>query len=682
MLTDFCISETAVRNRPRKRKGLLKMAHTGKAALNIHGWTIHTALGMRPDNSSTPNDATSFKIHSLKDGLGDLLLIIIDEISLVSHSLFQKINKRLNQIFNVSDKSSVYFGNIPILLFGDLAQCEPVAAKQIFWEPPGESFSLWRDLFRPINFNINMRQGDDRLFFYILCRIRLGQYTDEDEIIIKKRSIREEDNPKHYQERLNELNSLDFANAVYAYSVRSKTNERNCFKLKEITTRLKTTVYIIQSIDKVGMARTLFFKPLQATNKQCKVILKPSDDENECGSMLEQLPLCIGARVICRRNIDFDQSIVNGTEATVKNIVWNNDDDIILSISNKCLFPYLQRALRVTLPKYVELELDNGSIYKMTPEEVSFKDKNGIWMTRKQLPLSLGYAITVHRSQCMTYNKLVIDLTDIIILAYNRKSFKVSKPALNEMLRLQKLEENYPIKIEDYLRTERYIDWNLSQSFKLTEPISSMHENDMITTSEQEQNYCGRHALRALTQNMDLFSDSYLIEIAKNLAINEQIIRNTQSVNISQYTYKDSGDYDIQILNSALLNIFNIELIQIHNIEITTCPLRSMILSNTELIQGFLIQQNYHYYCLRRFRLTKEVFFKIDSKISTYHERIPAHYILDFIKRLLQCKANIYIPIEHLETESTQELSIEKLAKRLWILHESPADLEPLACSF
>ncbi|CAF5026877.1 unnamed protein product, partial [Rotaria socialis] len=110
----------------------------------------------------------------------------------------------------------------------------------------------------------------------------------------------------------------------------------------------------------------------------------------------------------------------------------------------------------------------------MTPEEVSFKDKNGIWMTRKQLPLSLGYAITVYRSQCMTYNKLVIGLTginwksgmfytilsrtrkltDIIILAYNRKSFKVSKPALNEMLRLQKLEENYPIKIEDYLRTE------------------------------------------------------------------------------------------------------------------------------------------------------------------------------------------------------------------------------------
>ncbi|CAF1648403.1 unnamed protein product [Rotaria magnacalcarata] len=174
MLTDFCISESAIRNRPRRRKGLLKMAHTGKAALNIHGWTIHTALSMRPDNTSTPNDAPSFKIHSLQNRLGDLILIIIDEISLVSHALFQKVNKRLNQIFEVSDKSSVYFGNIPVLLFGDLAQCEPVAAKQIFWRAPGEIFSLWSDLFRPISFNINMRQGDDRVFFDVLCRMRLG----------------------------------------------------------------------------------------------------------------------------------------------------------------------------------------------------------------------------------------------------------------------------------------------------------------------------------------------------------------------------------------------------------------------------------------------------------------------------------------------------------------------------
>ncbi|CAF4884548.1 unnamed protein product [Rotaria sp. Silwood1] len=84
-----------------------------------------------------------------------------DEISLVSHGLFQKINKRLNEIFHTSDKSDTYFGGIPVIAFGDMAQIEPIAAKQIFYRPPDELFSLWHDLFRPINFDINMRPGDD-----------------------------------------------------------------------------------------------------------------------------------------------------------------------------------------------------------------------------------------------------------------------------------------------------------------------------------------------------------------------------------------------------------------------------------------------------------------------------------------------------------------------------------------
>lgn len=84
-------------------------------------------------------------------------------------------------------------------------------------------------------------------------------------------------------------------------------------------------------------------------------------------------------------------------------------------------------------------------MYKLEPEEVRFNDINNVSMTRLQLPLALGYAITIHRTQCMTYPKLVVDLagkywkpgmfytvlsrtrriTDVIVLAYDRKSFKV-----------------------------------------------------------------------------------------------------------------------------------------------------------------------------------------------------------------------------------------------------------------
>ena len=103
------------------------------------------------------------------------------------------------------------------------------------------------------------------------------------------------------------------------------------------------------------MARTTFFSAVQASKKECKIRLQPSDDENECGSMFEQLPLCIGTRVICRRNIDFDGSMVNGTEAVVKDIIWEDNRDIVLPMSNRCVFPSFDKTITVTLPKYVEL---------------------------------------------------------------------------------------------------------------------------------------------------------------------------------------------------------------------------------------------------------------------------------------------------------------------------------------
>ncbi|CAF3532489.1 unnamed protein product [Rotaria socialis] len=84
------------------------MTHTSKAASHILDCTIYIIA---------------------------LILMIIDEIELVSRSLFQKFSQRLSEIFKLLDKSDVYFGNIPVLLFEGLAQFEPVAAKQMFCRP-------------------------------------------------------------------------------------------------------------------------------------------------------------------------------------------------------------------------------------------------------------------------------------------------------------------------------------------------------------------------------------------------------------------------------------------------------------------------------------------------------------------------------------------------------------------
>lgn len=133
---------------------------------------------------------------------------------------------------------------------------------------------------------------------------------------------------------------------------------------------------------------------------------------------------------------------------------------------------------------------------------------------------------------------------------------------------------------------------------------------DIIVCEEQEELYCGRHALRALSQRLDLFSDEYLKEVARNIAASEQICRDGEAIEMTEYYYEHTGEYDIQVLKAALMNVFKIDLVQIYELETNNFVVHNLILSNIQHIQAFIIQQDYHYYCLRRFRLTKDYFFK------------------------------------------------------------------------
>jgi hypothetical protein len=71
----------------------------------------------------------------------------------------------------------------------------------------------------------------------------------ETEELIKSRSIRVEDNPNHYKDRLKELHSEEYENAVYAYGVRKLTNAKNIGKLKEHAIKSKNPIYMINAVD-------------------------------------------------------------------------------------------------------------------------------------------------------------------------------------------------------------------------------------------------------------------------------------------------------------------------------------------------------------------------------------------------------------------------------------------------
>jgi len=99
----------------------------------------------------------------------------------------------------------------------------------------------------------------------------------------------------------------------------------------------------------------------------------------------EILELKVGARVISLKN-SYDGAYVNGSLGTVVELN----------------------------PKSVKVEFDNGYTGYLVKEMWETTDKKGdILATFEQIPLKLAYALTIHKSQGMTIDKLTIDCSDI-----------------------------------------------------------------------------------------------------------------------------------------------------------------------------------------------------------------------------------------------------------------------------
>lgn len=108
---------------------ILLMAFTGIAASQIGGCTLHTALGLKFGTECLPlGDEQRAKLRKRYE---HLKVVIIDELSMISSDVLYNINKRLQEIMGCLDP----FGNIAIVLFGDVLQLPPVKACQIFLSP-------------------------------------------------------------------------------------------------------------------------------------------------------------------------------------------------------------------------------------------------------------------------------------------------------------------------------------------------------------------------------------------------------------------------------------------------------------------------------------------------------------------------------------------------------------------
>ena len=329
-------------------KKIIVLAPTGVAAINVGGQTIHSFFRLPP--KIIQKDA----IKRLKDKslVENLDMVIIDEVSMVRADLMDGIDYalRLNR-----GRMKTPFGGVQMVFFGDLFQLPPVVeneARQLLGEryssPCFFSAKAFDDCnMRSIELSTIYRQKDSS-FMELLNRVRNKEHTEEDLDILNERVHR------------------DIA-----------------IHKKDTTVILTTTNSLASVINQDRLSRL----PGKAITYEAVAAGRFEESAYPTDTSLK---LKIGAQVILIKN-DPAKQWVNGTLAKV---VALSADSIVVDINGE--------TCDVPVVKWQKIE------YSYNEEEDKIEDE--VVGAFAQYPIKLAWAITIHKSQGQTFDKVIIDL--------------------------------------------------------------------------------------------------------------------------------------------------------------------------------------------------------------------------------------------------------------------------------
>jgi len=339
--------------RKTSRKKVVVLAPTGVAALNVRGQTIHSFFGFppRPDFESHITKRKSRKMYTQME------VLVIDEISMVRADILDGIDKFLR----INRERNLPFGGVQVAFFGDLFQLPPVVANHMervkfstVYESP-YFFSaevINRDFDLEVIELRKIYRQDNRHFIRLLEAIRTN-CIDYDDL-----------------EDLNERYVPDFKSEDFYITLTSRNKTADLVNRKELASLEGVSYYFNAKIE--GK-----FEPR----------LFPADGT---------LELKLGAQVMFIRNDVTNRLYVNGTIGIVRSITQQK---VIVEIEDK------EGQL-----KKIEVDREEWEIlkYRVSNQGVIESEIIG---TFTQLPLKLSWAVTIHKSQGKTFNKVIIDMS-------------------------------------------------------------------------------------------------------------------------------------------------------------------------------------------------------------------------------------------------------------------------------
>ncbi|MBC7382411.1 MAG: AAA family ATPase [Bacteroidia bacterium] len=382
------------------KKQCVVLAPTGIAAINVGGATIHSFFYF-PFRPLVANDDEIKRFAKSSDKfkiMHKLDILIIDEVSMLRADIIDAIDFSLR--INGGDMSKP-FGGKQVVFFGDLFQLEPVVQnneveRYLFTEYYKSHYFFDAKVFTQIHLHcIELRKvyrQSDPDFIKLLDSVRLKNADEND---LKQLNVRVQ---KYFEAPIDEL----YVNLCTRNNTAAGINE---YELR----KLSGAEYIFKGIIEDE------FNPKQLPTESI-LILKE------------------GAQIIFIKN-NPEGKWVNGTIAKIKQL----------------------------LPGKIEVQLENGSIEEVKME--TWENKLYRWDadnrrvksetigTFKQFPIKLAWAITIHKSQGLTFERMIVELGGGTF-AHGQLYVALSRCRSLEGMVLRE-----PIKYSDMIIDDRVIDF-------------------------------------------------------------------------------------------------------------------------------------------------------------------------------------------------------------------------------
>ncbi len=356
-------------------KKMVVAAPTGVAAINAGGVTIHSLFQIPPctflptqrnsfDNSNDRilNKHSLLAQHKLsgrkKDLLQEIELLIIDEVSMVRADMIDAIDTILK---HVRSKPALPFGGVQLLFIGDLYQLPPVVRNNEwtllseYYESPFFFDALALKEQTPVYIELSkIYRQSDNLFIDLLNNIRNNTASQNDIALLHT----------YYKPAFSPY-------ADDGYITLSSHN----YKADEINSN---------ELDKLN-------------GKSYKFSAEVTGEFNETSYPVEEtITLKEGAQIMFVKNdTGEDRQYYNGKLGVIKSIT-----------SEKLVVHFIKEGNDIKLKK--EIWRNIRYTYNKDSDEIEEEELGSF----SQYPVRLAWAITIHKSQGLTFDKAVIDAGD------------------------------------------------------------------------------------------------------------------------------------------------------------------------------------------------------------------------------------------------------------------------------